>query len=115
MFDLRLFFQSQGQSLKAHRPEEFESVVRCLAERPRVLMYDDCNTQFQDYAGKLTVALTAGVKIQNLAWFVFDSGMAEAEEVDHLMNFQQVVCDVFVCLLFPFQNSLNPFQKQKYP
>eukprot|EP00667_Euglena_gracilis_P004098 EG_transcript_4112 len=79
----------KGQSLKAHRPEEFESVVRCLAERPRVLMYDDCNTQFQDYAGKLTVALTAGVKIQNLAWFVFDSGMAEAEEVDHLMNFQQ--------------------------
>eukprot|EP00668_Euglena_longa_P004488 GGOE01005252.1.p1 GENE.GGOE01005252.1~~GGOE01005252.1.p1 ORF type:complete len:683 (-),score=114.02 GGOE01005252.1:946-2967(-) len=78
-----------GQALKAHQPKEFETVVRCLAEKPRALVYDDGNTHFQEYADKLTIALAAGVKVHNIAWFVFDRGMEEFEEVEHLMNIQR--------------------------
>lgn len=43
-----------------------------------------------NYAAKVTSALAAGVKVQNLAWFVFDQGLSENEEVEHLMVLQQV-------------------------
>lgn len=82
----------QGQpTLKAHPIDDFEVVMRTiLGDKPRVVLYDDTNTQFSDYAPKLTTVLALGVKIQNLAWFLFDFGLPEAEEVEHLMSLQQV-------------------------
>ena len=77
-------------SATAHQLEDFELVLQTITSKPRVVVCDDGNTQFQDFARKLTTALALGVKMQNFAWFVFDGGLPDAEEVEVLINLQQV-------------------------
>jgi hypothetical protein len=91
-----LFCDEQNQqglqscsSATAHQLEDFELVLQTITSKPRVVVCDDGNTQFQDFARKLTTALALGVKMQNFAWFVFDGGLPDAEEVEVLINLQQ--------------------------
>jgi hypothetical protein len=87
--DLACDAQQAPDCKEVYPQSEFDAVIRSLPQKPRVVVYDDSNVQFQNYAAKVTSALAAGVKVQNLAWFVFDQGLSENEEVEHLMVLQQ--------------------------
>ena len=92
-------FSQESNPPQARRSEDFELVLQTICQKPRVVICDDGNTQFQDFARKLTTALALKVKMQNFAWFVFDGGLPEAQEVAHLVNLQQVSVVVSLSVL----------------
>ena len=58
--------------------------------RLQVILFDDTNTVTRDFAGKVHMVLQAGVPVRNVAFFVADQGLSEAQEVRFLVKRQQL-------------------------